>query len=587
MDTRESLKSAVARFHTMVGELGRFMADSETVFLATGSSLQHLESEANRVLAESAGEARMGKGEHDPAATLREGLSELDLHLEQGKTNTEKGLRALTQVLAGIEKLSSLDGELRLIIATLHALASGTRLENAKRGAAETGFASVVSDLRTMAREIEPKFGEVLTRSREVRITAESVLAQARLFLDRHRRQIKDFRQDTRTQLATMANACQTSETLAGKSTDSMSQVRSSVGTVLQSLQVQDLARQMIEHVVQDLEEFASAAQGVLDARADLPELRSWLAELALVSRVESAQLGNATDRLVSELSHIDRSLQSIVSALSVLAKDSASFSGKNLGTSLFARLENGIRIATQTLRAHDEQTDSMVRALSKVREAASGIEELVGEVALLGEDARFIGLNAMVKAGRVGQAGSTLTVLAREIQTVSDQIQSFTASAASIMESVAREASALVDAHGQSGSQRSSDEVSGHLEQLIGKVGSYQSSLTSAVNTLLAGSNALRLEVAGTSRALQQLVEHAKRLRSTAAELGSLHRLALLASGGASRPPGRSNGEFDRHTMEQERQVLRAALGDGPDMRERIPKASDAQSPEGTVDFF
>jgi len=588
MDAKDSLAAAVARFRTMASELGHFIADSERAFLATGASLQHLEGEANRVLAESSRHTRMGAGDNDPAESLRRGVGELDLHLDQSKTETERGLRALTAVLSGIEKLASLDGDFQLIVATLHALASTTHLENSRQNSAKNGFDSVVSDLRNMAQQIKPKFGEVLSQSRDVRMTAESALMQARGFLDRHRREVRTFRKDTQQQLAAMSEACRISQSLADRSAASMSDIRSSVGQVLQSLQVQDLARQMLEHVVQDLDEFADSAQAVVDAEASLPELRSWLAELALVSRVQSAQLGNASDRLVRGLSQIDSSMQSMASTLSRLAKDSANVSGKNVGTSVFAQLERGIRATTETLRVHGAQADAMMQALAKVCDTAAGVEKLVDEVAYLGKDARFIGLNAMVKAVRVGQAGATLTVLAREIQTVSDQIQTFTAAATPIMESVGREARLLVHERGQSSAGLSGTDVASGLERLMGELATYQTSLASAVDALLSGSDALQREVGATSQDIHQVVERAKRLRLLSHELGNLHNLALVDARGAEPPAGRSHHENQRHTMEEERQVQRLALGSAANtVAEKSDESADAHSPEGSVEFF
>jgi hypothetical protein len=588
MDAKDSLASAIARFRAIASELGHFMADSEQAFLATGASLQHLESEANRVLTESSRDTQMGTGDSDPAERLRRGVGELDLHLERSKQETERGLRALTAVLSGIAKLSRLDGDFQLIVATLHALASTTHLENSRQITSKDGFDSVVSDLRRMALQIKPKFGEVLAQSRDVRTTAESALAKAQTFLARHGRDVRSFRQETQKQLAAMSGACRISQRLADSSTASMNDVRSNVGQVLQSLQVQDLARQMLEHVVQDLDEFVDSAAAVVDADAPLPELRSWLAELALVSRLQSAQLGNASDRLVRGLSQIDSSLQSMVSTLSLLAKESANISGKTVGTSVFTQLERGIRVTTETLHAHDAQADTMMRALAKVCETAAGVEKLVDEVAWLGKDARFIGLNAMVKAVRVGQAGATLTVLAREIQTVSDQIQDFTAAATTIMESVGEEARVLVTAQGQSTTKRSGEDVAAGLERLMGELATYQASLATAVEVLLSGSDALRREVSATGKELHELVERAKRLRLLSYELANLHNLALLDARGAAPPAGRSHGENQRHTMEEERQVQRLALGGAatkPD--ERSDQSTDVHSPEGSIEFF
>jgi hypothetical protein len=566
------------------------MSESEKVFLSTGSSLQHLEGEASRILAESARETGIGADSSGPAESLRIGLTELDQHLERVRADTEAGLSALSAILAGIEKLSRMDGDFQLIVATLHALASTTRLENSRQRSAATGFDSVVNDVRSMALRIKPKFAEVLAQSRDVRMTAESALAQGRVFLERQRHDVTDMRRDLRSQLGAMSDACRTAQDLSNRSKGSMGEVRASVGGVLQSLQVHDLARQMLEHVVQGLVEFADSAESVLKADDSLPTMRSWLAELAVVSELESAQLANASGRIVQGLAQIDRSLQAVVATLSALASESARFSGRSVGTSVFGRLERGIRLTTEALRTHDGQAQTMMRALTKVRDTGKGAQRLVDEVADLGKDARFIGLNAMVKAVRVGQAGGTLTVLAREIQTVSEQIQHFTAAAAEIMDAIGREVD-LVDAGSDDrarGGRSSSNEVASRLEGLVAELGTYQSSLASAVEVLLSGSEALRVEVSETSQALHGLVEQAKHLRNVSYELANLHSLALVDARGATPPPGRAHQDSNRYTMEQERQIERLTIGVADaNSHEKTGQPADAPSAEGSIEFF
>jgi hypothetical protein len=586
MDAKDSLKSAIERFREMTVELRRFMADSEKVFLTTGASLQHLESEATRILTAASNRAGMEGGDRDPAQSLHTGLGELDQHLESGKTDTDKGVNALTKVLSGIATLAHLDGELQTIVATLHALASTTHLENS-RGNAEASFDSVVSDLRTMARAIKPKFGEVLGQARKLRTIAESALGRAHLFLDRHRRELSGFREDARTQLAAVSEACLRSRALADRSTESMQSVRDNIGTVLQSLQVQDLARQMLEHVVEDLEDFASNAEQVINCDAPAGELRAWLAELAVVTRVEAAQLGNACERLVRGLSRIGDSLGNIVSVLAAAAQEGARLSGKQTGTSVFAQLRRDVRATADSLLAHDLQGESLRKALSAVSETATHVQDLVEEVAELGEDARFIGLNAMVKAVRVGHAGATLTVLAREVQSVSERIQAFTATATSIMTTVAAEAGELTSSAGEKGLTGAA-EVSAKLETFMTDLGAYQAALDAAVEVLLGGAKALRDEVDGNQRVLQGLGKQAKGLRAVSQELTSLHGVALADSRGASPPPGRMHREARHYTMEEERQVQRLALGDAiKGQTEKIGQPADVQSAEGSVEFF
>lgn len=587
MDAKDLLKSAVRRFAGMVGELQRFMADSEKVFLGAGAKLQHLEESASDLLLGSSNSTRMGTLDDNPAERLKQGLSQLDQHLERSQAETETGLNALTAVLAGIQELLRLDGEFRTVVASLHALASTTHLENSRWSAQQGGFDSVVRDLRGMAVQIKPKFGEVLAQSHEVKTTAESALAQARTFLDRNRRDVRDLRRETQGQLAVMTTVFGTSHALANKAMASVEEVRAAIARVLQSLQVQDIVRQMLEHVVQDLHEFAQSAEQAMARGESDDQLRSWLAELAIVSQVQAAQMDNACNRLATGLVQVEGSLRSIVSTLGALAKESSTFAGRDSSTSTLHQLERGIQATTETLRGHGRQATSTMNALGKVSDTANGIEALVGEVARLGRDARFIGLNAMVKAVRVGQAGATLTVLSREIQDVSDQIQALTASAAGIMKTVGTQAHLLIGAASEAGTS-SSEQIATDLEALMQALGTYQSSLTNVVGQLLAGGSRLHAEVATIGHSLQGLAQQVDRLRQGTLQLSDVQRQAAREARGARPPAGRPSWEERRYTMEEERKVQRAALG-----KEVVvavtekPKSADESSEEGSVEFF
>jgi uncharacterized phage infection (PIP) family protein YhgE len=440
-----------------------------------------------------------------------------------------------------------------------------------------------------MALRIKPKFNEVLLQSRDVHITATSALQQARTFLDRHRHDVMGLRKETQIHLAAMEGACSTSYVLANKSTESVAKVRANVGKVLQSLQIQDIARQMFEHVVENLGEFAASAEEAIGRLAPGEDHRSWLAELAIVSQVEGAQLVNAADRLASGLSQIDASLQSVVATLRALAKESLIFSGKSSHTSILHQLERGIRATTQTLRDHDVQEASMMQSLDKVSKTAIGVEALVGEVARLGRDAKFIGLNAMVKAVHVGQSGATLTVLAREVQAVSEQIAVFTSSATTIMKSVGKEAALLVSASTVAKRPtRSGDAAAADLDGLLVELGKYQSALATVVDLLFAGSSELRTEVATISAGLHGLMNQTEQLRNIADDLADIHQLAVAEAGGIEPPASRLHTENRRYTMEQERLVQRTALdqqGQTPSVE--ISKPADETSSEGSIEFF
>lgn len=87
-----------------------------------------------------------------------------------------------------------------------------------------------------------------------------------------------------------------------------------------------------------------------------------------------------------------------------------------NLGTSSheIARAADEVADFMRTL------ADSMSRTKEQLEEINS-IGELIGDVA---EDTRYISLNALIEANRAGEHGRSFTVVAKEMQRLSDQTQ-------------------------------------------------------------------------------------------------------------------------------------------------------------------
>lgn len=225
--------------------------------------------------------------------TLLSLLNESQHELEAIIASFKSAIAARDAMVARIEQLSALTGELKEMAGDVASIAAQTNLlalnaaiEAARAGPAGRGFAVVAGEVRKLSQlsaETGKKIGD---RVEMVNASIGQTLAQVREYADREAQIIDHSEASIKTVLDTFGDATDAlSHKTALLQQESMG-IKSEIDEVLVSLQFQDRVGQIFSHVQNDIEKLrihlqechARSMRGQPEPQVDIP---GWLRDLA------------------------------------------------------------------------------------------------------------------------------------------------------------------------------------------------------------------------------------------------------------------------------------------------------------------
>jgi hypothetical protein len=544
---RDQLREASAR-------LGDYLSDSERIFLETCSALQGLDQQAGRLVAASsaAAAAAAHTEAEDPVARLEGGLGALGRSVEKSQAVLRESALGLSHVLAGIDALAPFAADFQRVGTLLWALAINTRIENAGCGAEGVGFQTVVSDVRRLGAQIEPKFDAVLSRARVLRGNAAEARGRAVAFLERDARALGEQIHATLAGLSALRQVRATAQAVGGQAAAASEQVAADVTQVLTVLQMHDIARQMIEHVRAEIEGLIGN-EGKPGATA----------EVAVMASLQAEQLGRARRTLDGAFTDIAGCLSRLGEGAERLGAATRGMAQAREGTDLLQRVEQGIERSSASLREQLARERVTTDVMGRVSTSMDEVVRVTREIHRIGADVKLIALNAQVQAEKTGEDGRALAVLARAIRELSVEVEGLTSKVCEVMARIAHEARPLGAEQALEVSQATAEEA------VMAEMGAVLVSLHAQHAAIWQGIQAASRDAAELRAAVTQL---SRRLAASAAQAGALRDLeATLAAIGAEAATrcsaaetaavaGRLRTAAARYTMEQERAVHRAA---------------------------
>jgi hypothetical protein len=588
---RTTMEGLVARLGSLVERLGSFSLGSEEVFLRTGQKVMVLEKRALDLIdcatKAVSGDASTGAGGARMTQLLELELGRLDRHLVDSVRKTKQGIEVLSSITTGIGSLEGFRDTFDMITMTLRSLASSTRIENTRMAVRGAGFETVASDVRHLADEVTPKFENVLAQGALARKEAERSIAQTRRFLDEQSRTVTGLRQSARTSLQSLTRMVNATEQLVTTSAGRAHGLHSDLARVQVALQSHDISRQILDHVDAEVRALIGDANKALagqDAR-----FADWMAELRDACRLQEAHVRSAREKLALALRQISESFGAMVGLVDAFAEETQRLAGSASGHSLIDEVERTIGCLTTELRQNTSNEREMLDTLSRVTQSVAGMEASANEVAGMGNDAKVIGLNAMVKASNAGRDGFTLTTLARAIQDTSEAIETSSAAVSKSMRDLVGAAGKLFNhdrAGGQVESRPVSEQIIAELERLVLSLRTYHDSITSALASLRTGAMGMLDDVQSTAEQLQAMMDKTNTLSQLECDLAAQAAQAEPhAASSLQRQPVRAATMTTRYTMSAERKTHDDTMSET--RLEDEPSSVDAESPGGSIEFF
>jgi methyl-accepting chemotaxis protein len=306
---------------------------------------------------------------------------------------------------------------------TLRMLSISTKIESARLGELGSGFVNLAMDVEKLSHQVNDKSTAILAHRHLLVTMIATNLANVRTSVSRQDAMVMATLKDTSADLAELV-AVNERCTLFGSTVSTISaEVAGSISDVVSSMQMHDMTRQKLEHIVEALECLNGELSDLKVSDADADGVRRMITEAGDVCELQEAQLRFASSELYSAVCTIVDSLREVARKQSVVAQKTESITGSadSTGSSFVEVMSQGMSTVTDVLTSCATADSNMADTMKKVAQTIDEIAAFVTDIEAIGSEIDLIALNSQIKAALTGSEGAALGVLAEAIKRLSD----------------------------------------------------------------------------------------------------------------------------------------------------------------------
>ena len=406
--------------------LRRMAGTTEDEFLQIGSQLQSfyqrsadISTMANQLVSVVSGENVLSL-----TSRLQQMMVDMEDYLANARVRSRESCSTLEQVQVLLDKLSEPLEGFQKMNKSLRMLSISTKIESARLGELGSGFVNLAMDVEKLSHQVHEKSAAILAHRQLLVTIISDNLAVVRS---------SETQQDVMVQTTLKNTSSNLSELLAvnerctqfGCTVSNISgEVTGSISEVVSSMQMHDMTRQQLEHVVEALERLVVELAGAKVSDADRDRLRRVIVEAGDVCELQEAQLRFASSELYSAVCNIVDNLREVARKQSVIAQETANITGSTdaAGSSFVDVMSQGMTAVTAVLTSCAGADRDMSDTMKKVAQTISEIATFVTDIEAIGSEIELIALNSQIKAALTGPEGAALGVLAEAIKRLSDE---------------------------------------------------------------------------------------------------------------------------------------------------------------------
>ena len=408
-------------------ELQKLAGATEDEFLQIGSHLQdfyqrssEITSLANQLVDSVSGEQIRLLIDH-----LRTILGDMKAYLAGARTQSVASCVALEHILELLSQVSYPLENFQKMTKTLRMLGISTKIESSRLGETGLGFLTLAMDVEKLSQLVSEKSSNILSHRQllsnmiadNLRIVRSGEVAQ-----DKQLGDVLIGVSGSLEELVAVNSRCGSFGTLASSVS---CEVSANISEVVSSMQMHDMTRQQIEHIVEALDHLSEKLRNpAVSDSPDTDSQRRLVIEAGDVCELQSAQLRFAASELCSAVSDIAENLRDVANKQGMIASESLSTTGvadSTDGTFMDA-LDRGMGTITAVLASSARSDRDMTSTLSKVADTMHEVAGFVTDIEEIGTEIDLIALNSQIKAAHTGTEGAALGVLAEAIKRLSDQ---------------------------------------------------------------------------------------------------------------------------------------------------------------------
>lgn len=307
-------------------------------------------------------------------------------------------------------------------------LARSARIEAVSVQAAGRDFGDFTSEIVALTTEAQRTIQNCARDHDQLSALLGSALEQQRDFEGRYGQALLALADNLEQTLAEVAERQRRSVSLTSDAAIHSGKIAMAAGGAIIALQSGDSIRQRLEHVIAALRLLGSLGDGS-GPGAELDAEERDAAGLVL-RRLQAALLDESAQTLAQDADAIE-------SALALLAGDTAGLldlvrslyqgdTGKSAGSSsgsFLGDLESDLAQASDLLRKCDRARSGVDRVTSALATVLETCQQTVAALAGTVSSIVLIGMNAGLRAARIGTGGRSLVVIAQELKVAADQV--------------------------------------------------------------------------------------------------------------------------------------------------------------------
>ncbi|MBW4055198.1 MAG: methyl-accepting chemotaxis protein [Proteobacteria bacterium] len=416
---RDSIVPAIETLRRMAGT-------TEDEFLQIGSRLQSFYQRSAEISGMANQLVSVVSGENVVSLTsrLQQMMADMETYLANARVRSSESCTTLEQVQTLLDKLSEPMQGFQKMNKTLRMLSISTKIESSRLGELGSGFVNLAMDVEKLSYQVNEKSAAILAHRQLLATLITNNLAVVRATETKQDVTVSATLKDTSanlTELVAVNARCTefgaTVSTISAEVTDSISEVVS-------SMQMHDMTRQKLEHVVEALERLAGELADSKVSGADTTSHRKVIVEAGDVCELQEAQLRFASNELYTAVGTIVDNLREVARKQSVIAQETITVTGAAdaNGSSFVDVMSQGMAAVTAVLTSCATADRNMSATMKKVAQTINEIASFVTDIEAIGSEIDLIALNSQVKAALTGPDGAALGVLAEAIKRLSDE---------------------------------------------------------------------------------------------------------------------------------------------------------------------
>ena len=457
--------------------LRRMAGTTEDEFLQIGSEVQGFYQRSADITRTSNQLLEVVSGERIQSLTcrLQQMMADMEAYLTEARTRSSESCSTLEQVQVLLDNLSEpLEGFQKMNKA-LRMLSISTKIESARLGEMGSGFVNLAMDVEKLSHQVNDKSAAILAHRNMMATMIDSNLTGVRSSESAQDAKVVSSLKSTASSLQELVSVNERCTQFGATVSTISTEVTANISEVVSSLQMHDMTRQQVEHIVEALERLLTDLHDSDNTAIDENRCQALIVESGDVCELQEAQLRFSSTELYTAVCTVVDNLRDVANKQSLIADETRNVAGAadSSGTSFVDVMSQGMTAITRALSSCASADRDMSDTMKKVAQTIGEIATFVTDIEMIGSEIDLIAMNAQIKAAHTGPEGAALGVLAEAIKRLSDETVKQTDSFAATLKKIntATEHLSIDSEEGQLGGRITfmQEEVSEILRALAG----------------------------------------------------------------------------------------------------------------------